>query len=191
MRDPLHLGALLCGLAAIFWALTTIIGAFFLPAFLLGLTAGITLLVRRRAHTPQKQLLRSAAVSLIAAHAILLMLFIITTPVNIGEDPDRGFNLHPPQWAQATIEVYASIFIVLAAMLLPAGIVLYAGTLERVLAATGALVVLIVIVLGALTAGNDALALLMQALMALAFFAIAAACLLPPWRREDPLWDGE
>ncbi len=190
--DPLHLGAILCAIAALFWGLTTFFGLAMLPAFLIGLAAGIVFLFPRHVKPDQRNLLRNIAIALIAVHVVFIALFVVTTPVNIGEDPNRGFNLEPPSWALAAIGIYGTLLFMLVAILLPAGIVMLAGGLERGLAAAGAGVIVLVLLLGTLIGvggESQASSLLFRFLIFAGFLAITAACILPPWRAEGPPWD--
>lgn len=189
---PLHLGALLVAVAAFFWGLTVFVGALFVPAFLAGLAGSILLVLARGVPAPLVGRLRTGAGVLIAVHGVLILLFILATPVNLGEDPEAGFNLNPAPWITATMNFYVThLLALLLALLIPLSVLtISSGTLERALGAAGAAAVVLVIVLGILGIGlvGDGYGMIMSALFFIGFMAIAVATVLPPWQANDPPW---
>lgn len=192
LTHPLHLGALLIAVAALFWGLTAFVGILFVLAFLAGL-AGAILLAGGRGVPPELLgRVRGAAGALIAVHTVLIVLFILATPVNLGEDPSTGFNLEPHPWITAAMDFYVtSLLVLLLALLLPLSVLtISSGTLERGLAAAGAGAVVLVVVFGLIGIGmaSDGFGMLMSTLFLLGFAAIAVATFLPPWQATQPPW---
>ncbi len=195
LTHTLHLGALFVAASAFFWALTAFVGALFVVAFLAGLTGGILLMLGRGVPATALGPLRMAAGALIGVHVILILLFLLATPYNLGKDPSTGFNLEPAEWIMAAMDFYVtSLLVLLIAITLPLAVLTVSpGTLERVLGAVGAGAVILVIVLGLLGIGivDDGYGMFMNALFFLGFLTIAVATILPPWQANHPPWTDE
>ncbi len=202
LKNPLHLGALAIAAAALLWALSVFIKGLYFPAYLFGLAGSLILVTGLGVPRGYKTQARIGAVLLLLVHLAVVVLFVFVTPVNLGEDPERGFNLQPPAWAAPAMVIYLSIVMpMLLAVFLPLSVlILPSARLERALAATGAAAVILVVMLGLVGIGGAAPArfdytedghpMIARLLFTLAFIAIATACALPAWKAGCFPWDG-
>lgn len=191
--DPLHLGALLFGVGAAFWAISTLAGYLFVPGVLVLLAGAIVLLFARRLEATSRRFLVMGASLSIATHALLIVAFAVTQPFGFGRDPDRAVTVDPPAWGAEVMTIYAPLYMILVAALAVFTFYHTWGRTERGLGIAGIIAVAIGLALGYATTGGSpgAVGVLISLLIAAGFASIATAILIPPIRAENAPWRPE
>lgn len=188
LLGPLPIGAFLLALTALIWSVHLFTVIVFPLALLTGLAGSIVLLFAKPTDRPTRLLLQGTAAGILVLHVAFFVLFVMATSVNIGQNPEQGFNLHPPEWAIAALGYTLLPF----AGLLSAGVYTTMfkawGRIERLIGATGVLLVLIAVALQPFPEAGEPARFIQQALFMIGFLGLATALILAPFVNAGPPW---